>query len=34
MQSTIIVIVTTVIASGFLGVFDAVWSWVTRMIYG
>jgi len=34
LQSTIVVIVTTIIASGFLGVFDAVWSWVTRMIYG
>ena len=34
LQSTIVVIVTTIIASAFLGVFDAVWSWVTRMIYG
>jgi preprotein translocase subunit SecE len=32
--STIVVIVTTIIASLFLGVFDGVWSWVTRMIYG
>ena len=34
MASTIIVIVTTLVASAFLGVFDGVWSWVTRMIYG
>jgi preprotein translocase subunit SecE len=34
MTSTIVVIVTTIIASLFLGVFDGVWSWVTRMIYG
>jgi preprotein translocase subunit SecE len=34
LQSTIVVIVTTIIASAFLGVFDTVWSWVTRMIYG
>ena len=34
LQSTIVVIVTTIIASAFLGVFDYTWSWVTRMIYG
>jgi preprotein translocase subunit SecE len=34
MQSTIVVIITTIISAAFLGVFDAVWSWVTRMIYG
>jgi len=33
-SSTIVVIVTTIIASLFLGLFDGVWSWVTRMIYG
>jgi preprotein translocase SecE subunit len=33
-SSTIVVIVTTIIASLFLGIFDGVWSWVTRMIYG
>jgi preprotein translocase subunit SecE len=32
--STIIVIITTIVASMFLGLFDGVWSWVTRMIYG
>jgi preprotein translocase subunit SecE len=34
MYSTIVVIVTTIIASAFLGLFDGVWSWVTRTIYG
>lgn len=34
MTSTLIVIVTTIIASGFLGLFDGIWSWVTRLIYG
>lgn len=33
-SSTIIVIITTIVASIILGVFDATWSWVTRMIYG
>ncbi len=33
-SSTIVVIVTTIVASLLLGVFDGVWSWVTRMIYG
>ena len=33
-NSTIIVIITTIISSLILGVFDGVWSWVTRMIYG
>jgi preprotein translocase subunit SecE len=33
-SSTLIVIVTTIVASLLLGVFDALWAWVTRMIYG
>lgn len=33
-NSTVVVIVTTIIASLILGVFDGFWSWVTRMIYG
>jgi preprotein translocase subunit SecE len=33
-NSTIVVIITTIVASLFLGVFDGVWSWVTRTIYG
>lgn len=33
-NSTLVVILTTIIASGLLGLFDATWSWVTRMIYG
>jgi preprotein translocase subunit SecE len=33
-NSTVIVIVTTIIASVILGVFDGVWSWATKMIYG
>ena len=33
-SSTVVVIVTTIISSVFLGVFDGVWAWVTRMIYG
>jgi preprotein translocase SecE subunit len=34
MTSTLVVIVTTIIASAFLGLFDGIWSWVTRLIYG
>jgi preprotein translocase subunit SecE len=34
LSSTIVVIVTTIISAAFLGIFDGVWSWVTRMIYG
>jgi preprotein translocase SecE subunit len=34
MTSTIVVIVTTIIASAFLGLFDTTWSWATRLIYG
>ena len=34
MTSTMVVIVTTIVASAFLGLCDGVWSWVTRMIYG
>jgi len=33
-SSTIIVIVTTIVASLLLGMFDAMWAWATRMIYG
>jgi preprotein translocase subunit SecE len=33
-SSTIVVIVTTIIASLLLGFFDGVWAWATRMIYG
>jgi preprotein translocase subunit SecE len=33
-SSTVVVIVTTIISAAFLGMFDGVWSWVTRMIYG
>jgi preprotein translocase subunit SecE len=33
-SSTIIVIVTTILAALLLGAFDALWSAVTRMIYG
>ena len=33
-HSTLIVIITTIISAAFLGLFDGVWSWVTRMIYG
>jgi preprotein translocase subunit SecE len=33
-NSTIIVIITTIIASIILGLFDGIWSWVTRLIYG
>jgi preprotein translocase subunit SecE len=34
MSSTIIVIITTIVAALLLGLFDAVWAWATRMIYG
>ena len=33
-SSTIVVIITTIVASLLLGLFDATWSWVTRLIYG
>jgi len=33
-NSTIIVIITTIISSIILGVFDGIWSWFTRLIYG
>ena len=33
-NSTIVVIVTTIISSLILGMFDGMWSWVTRQIYG
>ena len=32
-NSTVIVIVTTIISSLILGVFDGLWSWVTKLIY-
>jgi preprotein translocase subunit SecE len=32
--ATIVVIVTVIVASIFLGVFDLLWSWVARAIYG
>ena len=34
LTSTIVVIVTTIVSAALLGMFDGVWSWVTRMIYG
>jgi len=34
LQSTVVVIITTIVSSAFLGLFDGIWSWVTRMIYG
>jgi preprotein translocase subunit SecE len=33
-SSTIVVIITTIVASLLLGLFDGMWSTVTRMIYG
>lgn len=33
-SSTLIVIVTTIIAALLLGMFDGIWAWCTRMIYG
>jgi preprotein translocase subunit SecE len=33
-SSTIIVIVTTIVSALLLGMFDGIWSWATRMIYG
>ena len=32
--ATIVVIVTVIVASLFLGLFDLVWSWLARLIYG
>lgn len=32
--ATLVVIVTVIIASIFLGVFDGLWSYLTRLIYG
>lgn len=34
LNSTVVVIVTTIIAAGILGLFDGVWSLVTNKIYG
>jgi len=33
-NSTVVVIITSIIASLILGMFDGIWAWVTRMIYG
>jgi len=33
-SSTIIVIITTIVSALLLGMFDGMWPWVTRMIYG
>jgi preprotein translocase subunit SecE len=33
-SSTIIVIITTIVAALLLGLFDGIWAWATRMIYG
>ena len=33
-SSTIIVIITTIVSALLLGMFDGMWSWVTRLIYG
>ncbi len=32
--STIVVIITTIVSALLLGLFDGIWSWATRMIYG
>ncbi len=32
--STIVVIVTVIVSSVFLGIFDFIWSWAARLIYG
>ncbi len=34
MHSTLIVMVTTIVASLILGMFDGMWSWFTRQLYG
>jgi len=34
MAATLVVIVTVIIASSFLGMFDGLWSYLTRLIYG
>lgn len=34
MMATMVVIITVVIASLFLGVFDGIWSYLTRLLYG
>ncbi len=33
-NSTIVVIITTIVSALLLGLFDGIWSWATRMIYG
>jgi len=34
MAATLVVIVTVIIASGFLGMFDALWAYLTKLLYG
>jgi preprotein translocase subunit SecE len=34
MAATLVVIVTVIIASIFLGMFDGIWSFLTRLLYG
>lgn len=34
LNSTIVVIVTTIVSALLLGLFDGIWSWATRIIYG
>jgi len=31
--ATLVVIVTVIVAAIFLGLFDAIWSWLTSLIY-
>lgn len=34
LNSTVVVIITTIVSALLLGLFDGIWSWATRMIYG
>lgn len=34
LAATLVVIITVIIASLFLGIFDGVWSYMTRLLYG
>jgi len=34
MAATMVVIITVMIASAFLGMFDGLWSYLTRLLYG
>ncbi len=34
MTATLVVIVTVIVASAFLGMFDGLWSYLTRLLYG